>query len=496
MLNLPATADQWRLALGDTPLPILSASSQASQRLAGRPSLSSTQLARISQSDPSLSLHLLSRANAAMAKSRSPAAKDGVFSVAHGVSLLGVEGALQSVLALPTIDSLGQTRQREGLTATLAKAHLAGQLATHFSTGSQDRSRAGAQAHFLGELVGWHTADKPAEAFSAVWSRDPKRRIDKEREHFGISLMELSTLTANAVGLSHTLVAAEQNRQSAIAARVASAVSLGWNSEETRALKEQAAQYFGVSMDEINTGLHRVTVAAARSFPEPTAMYAARTLLLEQDNVTPSWYVSSEPIAVGATSRAAGLAPKSALRPVASVSSLHPTAAPSGQCNKVLADYLAKRSTINQMFQSLAGTMCSTLGFQRVVIALLNKRRDQLLARFSSETDDIYLGKFVVPLKPANLFSKLMEKPAGLLVDPGKVAKVQRQVPTLIESLLPTQGFCVMSLFGGARPVGVILGELSAQTNQDVYNPFKQICVEASKALATNANVNKLRRRA
>lgn len=398
-----------------------------------------------------------------MTRTGSRMGDDGVVSVAHGISLLGVEGALRSVLKLPTIDSFDQPQQRDGLTATLAKAHLAGEVASHFCPESLEKSRTGAHVQFLGELLGWQVVDKPAERFSAAWSRDAQNRQENERLQFGVSLMELSALAADVIGLSNMLTETADNKKSALAAQVANAVSLAWNSAETIALKAEAAQCFRVSTEVFDTELHRITAAAARSFPEPTAMHAARTLLLDEDQIPPSWYVAPAAVAV----------------------------APIEQCKGLLAAYVARETTVHQTFQSLVNTIHKTLGFKRVVVALLNKRQDRLVARFSSEDNDIYLTQFSVDLRPANLFSKLVEKPAGLMVDTTTLAKVHKQLPGTIQSLLPAQGFCVMSLFVGERPVGLMLAEISHDTDQEIYKQFKRICADLSDALEQTATALK-----
>lgn len=402
LLTLPATAENWRTSLGNAPLPILASSSQATKQLAGRPSLSATQLAKIVHTDASLSLQVLARANTAVEKSVSTSGEAGVFSVAHGVSLLGVEGALQSILELPTTDTITHSPQREGLIATLAKAYLAGELATGLSSTSQEKCRAAAQAQFLGELIGWRGADRPAERFSAVWHRDPNEREEKEREQFGISLTEIGEITAEDMGLAHALRAAGQNQQPVIAARLANAVSLGWHTEETKALIEQMAEFLGTPGDEVEADVHRVTAAAARSFAEPTAMHAARILLLEEDEVAPSWYVAAQP--------------KDSSRSTAV-----------DQCSKIAAAYAAGKSTIHQTFQTLTHTMKSSMDFDRVIVALLSKKRDKLVARFSSEVEDVLLSQFVVELEPVNLFTKLLGKPAGFLVTPENLERFENR---------------------------------------------------------------------
>ena len=466
MLTLPATAENWRTSLGNAPLPILASSSEATKQLAGRPSLSATQLAKIAHTDASLSLQVLARANAAVEKSVSTSGEAGVFSVAHGVSLLGVEGALQSILELPTMDTITHAPQRAGLIATLAKAHLAGELATGLSGTSQEKCRTAAQAQFLGELIGWRGADRAAERFSAVWHRDPNQREAKEREQFGISLMELGEITAEGMGLARALRAAGPNRQPVIAARLANAVSLGWHTEETKALIGQMAEFLGTPGDEVEAELHRVTAAAARSFAEPTAMHAARILLLEEDEVTPSWYVAPQP--------------KDGSRGTAV-----------DQCSKIVVAYVAGKSSIHRTFQALTHTMKASMDFDRVIIALLSKKRDKLVARFSSEVEDVLLSKFVVELEPVNLFTKLLGKPAGLLVTPEKLGAVRKQVPATIQPLLPTTGFCAMSLFVADRPVGLVLAQLPVGETTEVYQPFKLVCRQVSKALEKTSDSSK-----
>ena len=412
-----------------------------------------------------------------MARSRAAGASDGIFSVSHGVSLLGVEGALKSITALPTLNTL-DAPHREGLLTTFAKAHLAADLSTHFSPSSGEKSRVATQTQFLGELIGWQCVDAPVAPFSAVWQTDPIERLKKERENFGISLLELSEIAAQRMGLAQAFALAGPGSHSSIAAELANAVSVGWHTDETRVLKEQAAEFLGASLDEIDSRLHQLTAGAARSFAEPTAMHAARSLLLGENKVVPEWYV--EP--THKLSRSAQV--KNTLQHRAA--RLEDTT-PLGRCVKILSAYKTRKSDIHQTFQSLVTSMQDALGFKRVVVCLLNKNRPKLVARFSSERDDIFLTQFIVELQPVNLFTKLMSKEAGLLVTPEKLIAMQQQIPTGIQSLLAQSGFCAMSIFIRERPVGLVLAELADNSKWDGYQAFEQICVEISSALEKNA---------
>ena len=487
MISLPASSEQWKNAVSAATLPILPVSRELTCALRDRPGLNSSRLYEVAKGDASLGLQLLSRANERARASKSETLRDGVYGLSHGVSLLGIENAVQCAVSLPTLDGIDDGLRREGLTHTLGKAHLASELAELWY-GKQEGARCAAQSHFLGELHAWALTEHPEKLFSVLFESKPDECARLQAEIFGISLEELSDVIAQAWSLpgaandTREVVFAKQRRAqvAAVAAGVTQAVSHAWKCESTKSVVEQAAEVLDTEVESVWSAIYRVTGAAARSFAAPLQMNMARTLLFDSPNpIPPTWYQTSKPTTSSIAST-----------PQTKKGTDKAKASVTQHCASVLKNFTAGQLNLHEMLKRITKSLGAGYGLEPVVMSMLSRDRRRLVARFSSTQDDSLVRKFDIDLAQPSLFNRLLSAQQGLFVDHENYQKVWAQMPQGCRRIMPEFGFCLLPIFVRDKPIGLFYAGGFPDRDDKAktcYREFKKICLATARALEPRA---------
>ncbi len=92
-----------------------------------------------------------------------------------------------------------------------------------------------------------------------------------------------------------------------------------------------------------------------------------------------------------------------------------------------------------------------------------------------------------LPLDKTSLFSKLMERNAGISLHPGNRQQLLRGIPPVLAQQLPDHAM-LMSISAGAKPIGIVMaGTLDSNQlaiSASDYPHFKSLCHYASQGLA------------
>ncbi|MAD47506.1 MAG: hypothetical protein CMI02_01545 [Oceanospirillaceae bacterium] len=128
------------------------------------------------------------------------------------------------------------------------------------------------------------------------------------------------------------------------------------------------------------------------------------------------------------------------------------------------------------------------LGLPQACVALLNKDKTRLKIIYTEGVSaDDPLRRFNVDLTRPSLFTRLLEKTAGLMLTPDNREKFLNHLPASVTDLIPSQSV-MMSINAGASPIGLVMGFADAQQaeiSQAEYAGFKNLCMIASQSLAT-----------
>lgn len=130
------------------------------------------------------------------------------------------------------------------------------------------------------------------------------------------------------------------------------------------------------------------------------------------------------------------------------------------------------------------------LGMQRIVFAVQTPGQPELCVRYVLGVPAEHaLHKLTIRLDRPHFFARLMEKPQGLWLNEGNAAQFKPHLPVEFRASYTGEQFCVMSIFVGNKPLGLLLSDRTEENplTQYHYQHFKQICLLAMQALVRSA---------
>ncbi len=127
------------------------------------------------------------------------------------------------------------------------------------------------------------------------------------------------------------------------------------------------------------------------------------------------------------------------------------------------------------------------VGLRTCVIALINTSKTRLKGYYAADTQDRpELARMDLDLTKPSLFSKLMEKPSSIWINPGSSDKVKKMIPPEFRAINQTMDFFLTSCFVKSRPVALIYADagIDALPLTDYeYECFKHVCGATSQVL-------------
>lgn len=127
------------------------------------------------------------------------------------------------------------------------------------------------------------------------------------------------------------------------------------------------------------------------------------------------------------------------------------------------------------------------LGLKRALILQLSEDRETLCVTDTFGQDIESLQSLIIPLKPSNLFSKLLQKPAALRVDEKSNSNVMTLIPAEFKQATNNVGnFFTTSLFDDKKPIAIVYadeGDSGDLMRESQYQYFKALCKAAGYCL-------------
>ncbi|WP_430460182.1 hypothetical protein ACQUQU_13285 [Thalassolituus sp. LLYu03] len=128
------------------------------------------------------------------------------------------------------------------------------------------------------------------------------------------------------------------------------------------------------------------------------------------------------------------------------------------------------------------------IGLPSAAIALLNKEKTALKVFYTEGLpEQAPIRHLLIDLRSPNVFTKLLEKPASLLLTADNRDKFLAKLPEAATRLIPEQTM-MMSIDAGAAPIGMVMGfaaEGQPVLSNAEYLSFKNLCQITSQSLAT-----------
>ncbi|WP_157496787.1 HDOD domain-containing protein [Hahella ganghwensis] len=127
------------------------------------------------------------------------------------------------------------------------------------------------------------------------------------------------------------------------------------------------------------------------------------------------------------------------------------------------------------------------VGLRTCVIALINTNKTRLKGYYAADTQDRpELARMDLDLTRPSLFSKLMEKPSSIWINPGSSDKVKKMIPAEFRSVNQSMDFFLTSCFVKSRPVAMIYADAGINAlplTEFEYDCFKHVCSATSQVL-------------
>ncbi|WP_420589692.1 HDOD domain-containing protein [Bacterioplanoides sp.] len=142
--------------------------------------------------------------------------------------------------------------------------------------------------------------------------------------------------------------------------------------------------------------------------------------------------------------------------------------------------------------------ICQGVGLSSACIALLNKDKTVLKVFYAEGVaEQDLIRRLAIDLRKTNIFGKLLEKPASLLITSENRARFMRGLPEQTQQRLPEQ-LVTMSIDAGNKPIGVVIAyneDGKESLTPAEYMAFKNLCQTASSSLAElRSNTEKQRK--
>ncbi|ASP38886.1 hypothetical protein CHH28_09410 [Bacterioplanes sanyensis] len=139
------------------------------------------------------------------------------------------------------------------------------------------------------------------------------------------------------------------------------------------------------------------------------------------------------------------------------------------------------------LLRSTLKGMTHGLGFPHACAALMNKQHTAMKVAYTDGMNpNMAMNRLTVDLRRANLFSKVMEKKASLLLTPANRGTFLKGLPDDVIDILP-EHLLLMAIDAGHHAIGIIMAFDDSGTlaiTADEYRQFKQLCQTTSKSLA------------
>ncbi len=529
-------AKAWLDLTKNAPIPILKASAKllTKQIKAGA---SLADMTHTVERDPALCLHLFLAANK-KSRHHNPGQGVEILSLSHVVTILGMKGLIGCVKKAPQMKLHKSDAYQKAYLQAQACSVFGGHLMAHWvkvnHVGSAEKLKwatilAGAPRWILWreaygqmrkcewliehEFMGTEQAEKIVFGglLDDVVAKLGRKLMLPSLAQNVLERSELPTLMQwgkllhskylDFIDADSKLKRLKSNPNTlmAVILHMAQQLPLGWMTMKTLRAQKALAHLTGQSHQQVVLQNHQLAVAASHNTVAGQVLTPAVSLLWPQTfNNQPAWL----------RPHMMCLQPEKDVkevknRPIANKNSSTvdlPSAAPPRKANKkVLVDIIAKFkrdvhtfSNVHEILLTCNKAIYEGLGMRRTCICVVNKSIEQLRPLYCvgiAQSSPIHNLKIV--LEKNRFFGKLLKQVASYKVDQDNYSQVLNMLSQETVNTLLNKNFIVMSIFAGAKPIGVVYADASSKEegiSEQEYQAFKTICQSTSFALSAYAH--------
>jgi len=503
-------------------LPILASTRRAMRRQLKKTSLSFDSLAKLAERDPAICLHMLLRI-----AERNPSSVEQITSASSCIGLLGMEEVVKLVKSLKVVEEHSPDQRLRNYVATLHSAALAGRLAAEWAKHKPGMSPHQAQwAAMLASAPLWSWHIHQVEALQATLNAlSSGNELHKALQHgFGDNLKNWQLLNRqlflpvacqalwnnrnwpNAEGWAalrrHSLSEMDGHRQlkhqcqqaemliylanmQALHSRfgLSSRLSDRWLAITSHYLNQRPQQVHEQLRNEVlsmareemmQLSVNSLLSPAGDQAQIPTAIHCIPDMpkpeLMEMERDEPALAQQPKPV-------------QAAAQPLIQQDKLKKLMRQMSQSPESFGDW-------HFLMRTVLKGVAEDIGLHRAYIAIVNRQQTGLKVYYQeglAETDPLCSSP--LSMQKPNIFKKLLEKPAGLMITDQNREKMLRGIPASQQALLPQQ-FMMMSLFANQRPIGIMFADAGASSTAETapiqpsqYMTFKTLGLTTSKSL-------------
>lgn len=526
---------RWQKILLASPLPVNNDLLLLAQQQAQDPSISSRALANTLSNDPPLAWHVYSDAAKRLAKGGSEPG-----SLEHAISVLGMQMVRKTLDTLPV---LPPREAHEYYRRTLAisqhaawQAHSWSMSTRHWPVDSMYTLTMLAGVPLW--LLAFH-AEKEMLELIAVREQQRRTNVQQEIAIFGVPLRilcdhiaqqlhlpedvqqawHLKTVGTMRVWLTlaraalpdactgpgdmHSNDVLQLLRKPAfgiaLAQRFALSVDWDWYSRQTLRLQHVLAAALDEPLGWTIAETHRIAALFSQStenYPSPSP--AAAML---------GFYRQSEPFAIASSRSSPADAPQVASKTetppekLSATDAIAETGAADNSYKQELDKLLLSLKASPAVFQGLSDllpailkALHNQLGLERCVAMLYVSQQQTLKTYFNLGADSqSALKLFNHPVKPQDIFGKLMAKPSSVRLAKDNYAKIWPVLPGSFKQAVDGDQFFIMSVFSGSKPIGFIYADSNTShkpLTDEQYLYFKALCNGATHCLTQISQKN------
>ncbi|MEW8014039.1 MAG: HDOD domain-containing protein [Candidatus Sedimenticola endophacoides] len=400
--------------------------------------------------------------------------EEPIHSIAHAISLLGLDLVVEKIRHLPKLDELKPAAPTPGIYRCYSRALHAAWYGALFGdmTGDNIPNEMAVAALFneCGEMTLWAHAQEEMERIQALTERGTGRD-QAAREVLGFTLDELSL--AKRWHLPPLTIEALQPfaafRPRAVGARLAAELAQAsdhdWNSEQTLECLDLVGEYLDLASGEAAALVHGQSTALAREIRELPLHLSAISLLQ-----VPTGTHTTRP----ARRDAPPVRPVQPPAPRPAAPAPHPTTHPLSK---------AEQQALAQSLRELK----QRAGVERAMFAALNPEGNHLKIRLViGAHKEAPIRRFEFALDRRSLFSILLTKPKGFWLHGGNRDKYLAIIPPGVREMLNPDGFFIASLFAASdHPVGILYADCqdAARLSSENSDTFKREASRISRLL-------------
>ena len=438
-------------------LPVLHNTLQVLKETLEKPSFNYRYLDHILKYDPACMLNLLAYANQEMAGDDD----NQINQVEHAAMFLGMDRLEKFINKVTSVNSIKNPSlaskiiqlQYRGVHAAFQAQNFARML----NVSNENEVYTSSLITPLSELLCWHLEPVKAQKVELLVHRKQQPYQQAQQDIFGFTYHELAESLTHHWKIPKLFLQRQQMEQLEDAAKPVKCMYLaekcsiiaeqGWYFDGMYKHIQLCAQVLHFSEARLARELHKTAVELAHATAEffPLQSVSAHLALL------PGEVPYTQVIEIEAAEKDIQKAP-----PAEQKQAFKPEPRAANKPKKIPSIHLISASNdFPGLIRTTIDALAETGIFSRTAFMMLSKDKKILQVRGIRGLKDPEFINTLLPIKPANLFTKLLEKPQAVFINQTNYDKFLPIITTSMQKMLKVKEFIAKSVHANKKPIGL-----------------------------------------